>query len=218
MVGSHQLNNATTAICAILCLRDQGWIVEDDAIWSGLKNTHAIGRFQVMSKAASMKTGCNPSTIVLDGAHTGTSAKVLVSTLKMVFSSEPLALVVAMASDKDHVEFCAQLLAGAAPRVVVVTEVMVAGCRLRSTPACVLADCLNQAAKLQNKKVIHEHANDEIKDSELDSYIIVAESDSIVSGIKKASELLHHVGQKGAICVTGSLHAVSEVLSYLMTN
>ena len=40
--------------------------------------------------------------MVWDGAHTSDSATVLAGTLRQAFPGQPLALVVAMASDKDH--------------------------------------------------------------------------------------------------------------------
>lgn len=214
MMGFHQLDNALTAICTTLCLRNQGWRVHENSIWSGLEQTFVAGRFHVIPKA--IKLGCGDLTLVLDGAHTASSAKALASTLKMVFSSESLALVIAMASDKDHYEFCAQLLSGSIPKVVVATESLVAGGRFRSTPASLLAQTWDRAAKDHNLDVAYLHSEEENETSLPDSAIIITESNSILSSIKKASQLLH-LDSRGVVCVTGSLHAVSEVLSLLRT-
>ncbi|MCO5559800.1 hypothetical protein L7F22_013404 [Adiantum nelumboides] len=214
MLGSHQLDNALTAICTILCIREQGWTVKEDAIWAGLEQTFTLGRFQVMPKADSVKVGCDLSTLVLDGAHTASSAKALASTLKIAFPSETLALVVAMASDKDHFGFFLELLSGAAPKVVVVTETMVAGGKHRSTSAYVLADCWSKAAKVKKMEVSPTRIQDD-NTSKADSVLTLTESQSVVSAIKKASDLLSEGNKKGVVCVAGSLHAVSEVLSFL---
>lgn len=45
-------------------------------------------------------------------AHTKESAKALVDTIQMTFPGARLALVVAMASDKDHVGFAREFLSG----------------------------------------------------------------------------------------------------------
>lgn len=49
---------------------------------------------------------------VLFSAHTKESARALVETIKMTFPDAPLALVVAMARDKDHVAFAKEFLSG----------------------------------------------------------------------------------------------------------
>ncbi|KAI5074185.1 hypothetical protein GOP47_0010146 [Adiantum capillus-veneris] len=156
MLGPHQLNNALTAICTILCIRDQGWRIKEDAIWSGLERTFTLGRFQVMPKAESIRLGCDLSTLVLDGA-----------------------LVIAMASDKDHHGFCQELLQGSAPKVVVVTESMVAGGKYRSTAASVLVDCWCQAARTKKLEVLHALTKDDVKGSKPDSVITITDSESI---------------------------------------
>jgi dihydrofolate synthase len=46
-------------------------------------------------------------------AHTDASAKALSDVIRMMHPNGPLALVVAMASDKDHVAFARELLSGA---------------------------------------------------------------------------------------------------------
>ena len=45
-------------------------------------------------------------------AHTESSARMLERTLKMVFPSQPVTLIIAMTSDKDFYNFCTQLLPG----------------------------------------------------------------------------------------------------------
>lgn len=228
MMGCHQLDNAVTAICTILCLRDQGWRVQENAIWSGLEQTFVTGRFQIVSKAEAARLGGEHITLVLDGAHTASSAKALASTLKMVFPSDPLAFVVAMASDKDHYDFCSQLLSGAIPKVVVATEMLIAGGRFRSTSASFLAQNWDRAAKEKNLEVANSHCygiaghqkavelqSVDERNSRPDPAIVITESESILSAVKKAGQLLQVTHKKGVVCITGSLHVVSAVLSLL---
>ena len=64
--------------------------------------------------------------LVLDGCHTAQSAAALADTVKGLFPSSPVALIVAMADDKDHKAVMAALR-GLQPAVVVFTTVPIAG-------------------------------------------------------------------------------------------
>eukprot|EP00249_Psilotum_nudum_P015058 c25144_g1_i3 orf=195-683(-) len=161
----------------------------------------------------------------------------------MVFPKVPLALVVAMASDKDHHGFTSQLLSGAMPNVVVTTEVPVAGSSIRATSASFLAKVWSQVAKDYNLEVLNDYhlkepgcsgcspQNMDPGQQDMDSLdsnmpemekmnpqpehrIVISESASIQTALKKAIQLLESVSDtKGVVCVTGSLHAISAVLS-----
>ncbi|GMP70482.1 hypothetical protein CsSME_00029317 [Camellia sinensis var. sinensis] len=112
MLGSHQLQNAATATCASLCLRDQGWTISDVSIRSGLEQTYLLGRSQFLKSKEAEALGLSGATILIDGAHTKDSAKALADTIQMTFPKAKLVLVVAMASDKDHLGFARELLSG----------------------------------------------------------------------------------------------------------
>lgn len=64
--------------------------------------------------------------LVLDGAHTAQSATALAETVRELFPERPVALVVAMADDKDHKAVMAALR-GVRPTVVLFTSVDIAG-------------------------------------------------------------------------------------------
>jgi Mur ligase family, glutamate ligase domain len=68
--------------------------------------------------------------LVLDGAHTPGSAQALATTLRSAFPNNPLALVIAMADDKDHEHFLAALYS-TAPVVVIFTSVPIASSSAR---------------------------------------------------------------------------------------
>nr|POE45611.1 dihydrofolate synthetase [Quercus suber] len=104
MLGSHQHQNAATATCAALCLRNLGWRISDGSIRAGLERTFLLGR-----------------------THTKESANALVKRIKMTFGVAPLALVVAMASDKDHIGFAREFLSGGELEAVLLTEGDIAG-------------------------------------------------------------------------------------------
>uniref|UniRef100_A0A2P2PKP2 Mur ligase C-terminal domain-containing protein n=1 Tax=Rhizophora mucronata TaxID=61149 RepID=A0A2P2PKP2_RHIMU len=115
MLGSHQLQNASTAVCTALCLCDQGWNISEESIRAGLENTCLIGRSQFLSSKESKALGLPGATVLLDGAHTKESAKALVDTIQMSFPEARLGLVVAMATDKDHTAFAREFLSSMLP-------------------------------------------------------------------------------------------------------
>ncbi|MQM19747.1 hypothetical protein Taro_052759 [Colocasia esculenta] len=136
MLGHHQLQNAITAVCASLCLQNQGWKISNESIYDGLKNTELPGRSQFLSFKEVGDLGLSRVSVLIDGgppdaffiftiAHTEASAKALADTITMAAKGQRLAFVVAMASDKDHVKFARQLLSGLGPEVVVLTELPV---------------------------------------------------------------------------------------------
>ncbi|KAF5442226.1 hypothetical protein F2P56_034911 [Juglans regia] len=112
MLGNHQLKNAATATCAALCLRNLGWKISDGSIRVGLENTFLLGRSQFLTSRETEALGLHGATVLLDGAHTKESANALVNTIRMTFPEASLALLVAMASDKDHIGFAREFLSG----------------------------------------------------------------------------------------------------------
>ena len=95
--GPHQLQNASTALCAAAALKQ--WSAFDrlslDAIGRGFRLAWLPGRFQ------RCRLGDGPL-VILDGAHTPEAARFLVETLRSaVPAGSPVALVLAMAADKD---------------------------------------------------------------------------------------------------------------------
>ena len=64
--------------------------------------------------------------LVLDGAHTAQAAASLADTVRAIFPDNPVALIIAMADDKDHKAVMAALRA-VRPAVVVFTTVPIAG-------------------------------------------------------------------------------------------
>ncbi|KAF3970524.1 hypothetical protein CMV_005793 [Castanea mollissima] len=90
------------------------------------------------------------------GAHTKESANALVKTIKMTFGEAPLALVIAMASDKDHVGFARGFLSGGELEAVLLTEADIAGGNSQTTSASLLRDCWIQASKELGIDIVHD--------------------------------------------------------------
>ncbi|CAK9275710.1 unnamed protein product [Sphagnum jensenii] len=153
-LGAHQQENALTAISTVLSLRHQGWDIPDSSIRAGLEATVIPGRFQILDQHKAQALGFSNARVILDGAHTEASANALACTLMEYFPTAKLALVVGMASDKDHFAFARSLLEEAPPHLVVTTRVSVAGSLERSTSGAELAQSWCQAAKSANMEVI----------------------------------------------------------------
>lgn len=180
------------------------------------------------------------STILIDGAHTEASARALSDVIKAVEPEGPLALIIGMADDKEHLAFAAQLLSGRRPDVVLLTEARIAGGNARSMPASSLRDIWVGVAHDQGIECadIGAVTGDRVDDlaaaaaaavSSGDSKpapLLIGCGDAPFSGdlMKAASRLLLLLPRgrradggvrRGLVCVTGSLHMVSSVLQQL---
>ncbi|XP_043696917.1 dihydrofolate synthetase isoform X1 [Telopea speciosissima] len=226
MLGHHQLQNAVTATCTALCLRGQGWNLSDESIHAGLERTYLLGRSQFLTSEESEAVGLPGLTILLDGAHTKESAKTLADTIHMTHPHAPLALVVAMASDKDHLAFARELLSAIQPEVVVTTEVTIAGAGSRTTSASLLKGAWIQASMELGTGFVDIGSGDYGKylEDQTDCSVrslkhepVLAVVNSVEDSMKTANMILgmRAGNQSGVIVVTGSLHAVSSILSSL---
>ncbi|PON96875.1 Folylpolyglutamate synthetase [Trema orientale] len=226
MLGSHQLQNAVTATCTALCLRDLGWKISDGSIRTGLANTCLLGRSQFLTSKEAEALGLSNAMIMLDGAHTKESAKALVDTIQMTFPGAHLALVVAMASDKDHLGFAREFLSGAKIEAVLLTEASIAGSKSRTTSASFLKDSWIQASEELRIATLPDkiaEPQELLKDQVdgcarlLETKTFLAAEASLLSSVKFANQILRgRMGNElGIIVVTGSLHIVSSVLATL---
>lgn len=226
MLGIHQLQNAATATCVALCLRDKGWRISDESIHAGLEHTYLLGRSQFLTSTEAETLGLPGATIMLDGAHTKESAKALVDTIQMTFPEARLALIVAMASDKDHIAFAREFLSGGQLEAVFLTEVNIAGANSRTTSASMLRDCWIQASKELGINTLHDGMEEYQKLFENQSFCsageskhktILAAENSLPVSLRVGHQILRARtrDQTGIIVITGSLHIVSTVLSSL---
>ncbi|OMO56400.1 Folylpolyglutamate synthetase [Corchorus olitorius] len=226
MLGTHQLQNAVTAACTALCLRNQGWKISDGSIRAGLENTCLQGRSQFLTFKEAEILGLPGATVLLDGAHTKESAKALLETIQMAFPDSRLALVVAMASDKDHLAFAKEFLSGRQVEAVFLTEASIAGGTSRTTSASVLRDCWMQASEDLGIKVVNDRMaeyRELLEDNFISSgkksehEIIVAAEKSLSDSLKYGNQILRErTGNRpGIVVITGSLHIVSSVLASL---
>uniref|UniRef100_A0A7C9EKK8 Dihydrofolate synthase n=1 Tax=Opuntia streptacantha TaxID=393608 RepID=A0A7C9EKK8_OPUST len=221
MLGRHQLQNALTAACAALCLRDQGWRILDDSIRTALENTQLLGRSQFLKKEDTEALGLPGSMALLDGAHTQESAKALADTISMACQGSKLVAVVAMASDKDHVGFAKELLSGLKLEAVFLTEVNIAGDKCRTASTLLLKGSWSKVCMDLGIEFVHEETIDNLQSLDASAHpslnsnkLILTADSSIPNCLKAAHRILKaRTGeQSGIIVVTGSLHIVSSVL------
>ena len=228
LVGQHQLDNAATAITTAATLAanstlpssSSGQRISKESIIRGLENCPVLpGRFQICRLEA------NQGLAILDGAHTPESAAALVQTVRTLFPMTtsttsntdagaslppspppppppPVALVLAMAADKDLTGVCRELR-DLQPNVAVFTEVPIAGGKTRSAAPGALVGAWQAAGMVANtnKKGRPVRARELIQAS-------------IKAAVARAAAELKSLpnGDKGIIVVTGSLHAVGTAL------
>ncbi|RDX58328.1 Dihydrofolate synthetase, partial [Mucuna pruriens] len=224
MLGDHQLQNAATATCVALCLRNLGWSISDESIRSGLEHTYLLGRSQFLTSEEVEVLGLTGATVLLDGAHTEDSAKALVNTIRMAFPKARLTFVVAMASDKDHVGFAREILSGVHVETVLLTEAAIAGGATRTTPASLLRDSWIKASDEHGIEIVHDgmtEYSELLKEQPVgsennfgDGKTILAIEPSLMGCLRTAQKILTRRGdEKGVIVFTGSLHIAASVLA-----
>ncbi|CAH2068865.1 unnamed protein product [Thlaspi arvense] len=187
MLGSHQLQNAATATCAALCLRDQG--ADSSSFFSveigSTSSNNLVPALLVCFRKVKgfqwliwkLKHWEFPgAAILLDGDD---------------ISKKKLVLVVAMANDKDHLGFARELLSGFQRYGINIID-------------CGVAD----SDKLL-EQAIHSPG-------ELVRQVILTQS-SLEASMRLGNQILKAKAQdeSGIIVATGSLHIVSSVLGMI---
>ena len=92
LLGHHQFINATTAVTAIECLKQKGYIVPKASVYAGFKNVQWHGRIQRIRSSP---------IVVLDGAHSPASMEALCSTLRQSFRYDRVTFIVSLMRDKN---------------------------------------------------------------------------------------------------------------------
>ena len=92
LLGEHQTVNAAAAIGCIERIRQKGYKVPRTSIYGGMREVRWAGRMQVVGQSP---------VILLDGAHSPTSAEALCKAIHEVFCYRRLILVVGLMRDKD---------------------------------------------------------------------------------------------------------------------
>lgn len=236
-LGPHQRENARLAVSVIEFLRRGGgarrdggdaraadaavpWSrVADDDVRRGLETAHSPGCFEILRRpdADAARDGDAPVWIVADGAHTAGSAEAAFATLRETTlletsksrKSRNLAVVVAMASDKNHVDVMREVL-HAEPAFVFCAETLVSGGTARAAPATALRDAFraaNVAAKNASGGEKHKENENAPVDAETRPRVVVIPE--LERAMAEAVDAVRDRGG-GVVCVLGSLNVVAR--------
>lgn len=92
--GDFQRINCACAIEGAEILKRAGFVIKDDAIFSGILNTKWRGRFEVINK---------DPVVIMDGAHNKDAAEKLSKSLKEYFNEYKFIIVMGVFADKDYI-------------------------------------------------------------------------------------------------------------------
>ena len=100
LAGEHQMTNLSVALGVVEVLREQGYVIPDEAIVEGVRSVRLPGRLQIVGEKP---------WVVLDVAHNEPAAKALAATLPGMLEYDRLIAVLGLSAEKDAVAFCREL-------------------------------------------------------------------------------------------------------------
>ncbi len=100
LLGSFQVDNASTAAAVCSALMDRGVEISQKNIEDGLKKVHIPGRLEIVAGKGTDHNADGP-TIVVDGAHNHESAAALTASLRSLFGKPSVIFIVGVNSDKN---------------------------------------------------------------------------------------------------------------------
>ncbi|MCL1877898.1 MAG: bifunctional folylpolyglutamate synthase/dihydrofolate synthase [Defluviitaleaceae bacterium] len=170
LLGAHQLRNAAGVIEAAEILRARGWVISDDALRSGLRETVWPGRFEVL---------CREPLFIVDVAHNTQGISATLATLDKILPGRNIIFLFGVLADKEYAEM-ARLLSdfnsGVKKFVLVTPE------NPRALPAAELVKYVS------GKAVVFENLNDGVahtfETAARDDVIIALGSLSMVGRIR----------------------------------
>ena len=109
LLGKHQYLNATTAIAAIECLKERGYVISKESVYSGFKYLQWHGRTQRVLSFPN---------VMLDGAHSAVSMHALCCTIRDDFRYNRVIFIVSIMKDKDLTEI-GEIISNIADSVIV---------------------------------------------------------------------------------------------------
>ena len=190
--------------------------VADDDVRRGLETAHSPGCFEIIRRPPDDTECGSPVWIVADGAHTAGSAEAAFATLRETTLLETtktrlenesgacLAVVVAMASDKNHVDVMREVL-HADPAFVFCAETLVSGGTARAAPATALRDAF-RAAKIAAKNA---SGGEKHKENDAETCPRVVVIPELERAMAEAVDAVRDRGG-GVVCVLGSLNVVAR--------
>jgi dihydrofolate synthase/folylpolyglutamate synthase len=92
LLGDFQVINAVTALAALDALRSRGFVIDPDAVHTGLKDVNWLARFEILRRKPP---------VIVDSAHNPAAVGKLRETLDDYFSDLDLILVFGISEDKQ---------------------------------------------------------------------------------------------------------------------
>lgn len=111
LLGLYQPHNVTTVLTAVTMLKEQGFVVSDEAVRVGLASVYWPARFEVLSRRP---------LVIFDGAHNVQGIAAAVHSIRHYFSTQKVYVLTGVLKDKDYTAI-AQQLASVASRAFVLT-------------------------------------------------------------------------------------------------
>lgn len=93
LLGKHQVKNAVLAIEAARVLRQEGYLISEEAIRAGLSTARWPGRLELISTRPYL---------LLDGAHNEDAALKLREAMELYFSNRRIIFILGVLADKDY--------------------------------------------------------------------------------------------------------------------
>ncbi|MCX5849598.1 MAG: bifunctional folylpolyglutamate synthase/dihydrofolate synthase [Deltaproteobacteria bacterium] len=143
--GDHQLSNAALALASVEICETKGFIVDDTAIYAGLKNTHWEARLEVLQK---------DPLFLLDGAHNPAGIDVLCRSLKKDFSYCRLIFIFGALTDKDYRRMLKKIIPLAS--IIILTQI-------NTKRAVPVNDMVETVAKMGYPAIVTENVKQAIE-------------------------------------------------------
>ena len=95
LLGDHQLHNAAVVLSVADTLIEGGWIITEENIRDGLRDTRWPGRFDIMSREP---------LFIIDGGHNPQCIEALVKNIQDYLAGKKLIVLTGVLADKDYAD------------------------------------------------------------------------------------------------------------------
>ena len=93
--GEHQLKNVSVVMEIVRELREQGWVIPDEAVRKGLAEVKWPARFQILSR---------DPLFILDGGHNPQCAEAMTESLAALLPGQKVDFLLGILADKDYTQ------------------------------------------------------------------------------------------------------------------
>jgi dihydrofolate synthase/folylpolyglutamate synthase len=135
MIGSHQVQNASTAYEILLQLRKKSWKISDSAVERAFASAVMPARQEIVSQEP---------LIIIDGAHNPDGIRALCATLDEMLPPGGVSFILGMVEDKQYLP-CIEMLARRADNIYAV-----AADTPRAIPSAIIASCVRNYSPYTN--------------------------------------------------------------------